>query len=147
MQRFKFSLENLLKVRRRHEEQTQLHLSRSIKLLTDAQLHLEALAQYADTTREEWQQALGEKKRIEDFILYSSYLDKLTVQYDLQQIEVEKAAQFNQECLLAYSEALKNRKIVERLKEKKQQQHYYEMLAEEQKFLDEIGTQRYHREM
>lgn len=147
MQRFKFSLENLLKVRLMHEEQAQLHLSRSIKLLKDAQCSVETIVQYAATTREEWLQALGEKKTIDDFILYSSYLQKLTVQRDLQQLEVEKAAQFNKECLFTYSEALKKRKIVERLKEKKRQQYYQEMLVEEQKFLDELGTQRYHREM
>ena len=145
MQRFKFSLESLLKVRHMHEEQAQLHLSRSIMLLKSEQLRLKEIVQYAANTREEWQQALSEKKKIDDFILYSSYLHKLTVQRDNQQLEVEKAAQFNKECLFTYSEALKKRKIVERLKEKKRQQHYCESLAEEQKFLDELGTQRYHR--
>lgn len=147
MQRFKFSLESLLKVRRMHEEQAQLYLSRSIMLLKTEQLRLEEIIQFAANTRQEWQQALRESKRIDDFILYSSYLHKLTVQRDLQQLEVEKATQFHKECLFTYSEALKKRKIVERLKEKKRQQHYCESLAEEQKFLDELGTQGYHRKM
>ena len=147
MQRFKFNLENLLKVRSMHEEQAQLHLAHSIKLLETEQLRLKELHQFAVSAREEWQQAMQKNRPVDDYILYSSYLKKLTVQQDLQQLEIEKAIQFNNECRLAYYEALKKRKIVERLKEKKRQLHYQAMLADEQKFLDELGTQRYHREM
>lgn len=147
MQRFRFSLETLLKVRRMDEEQAQLHLSHSLKLLNIAIQRLEVIVQLATITRDEWQQALGEKRLIDDFIRYSSYLHKLTIQQEKQHLEVQKAAQFKKECLLAYYETLKKRKIVERLKEKKRQQHYHELLTEEQKFLDELGTQRYHREM
>lgn len=147
MKRFQFNLEALVNVRHMHEEQAQMHFSRSIQLLNAAKSQLETLLNLTDITRKEWQQVLGEKKTIDDFTLYSSYIKKLTMQSEQQQLEVIKAEKFHQECLIAYQEARKKRKIVERLKEKKRQQYFHDVLAEEQKFLDEIATQRYHRKM
>ncbi len=145
MQRFQFKLETLVHVRHRHEEQARLHFSRSIRLLNTEKLQLTALEQQAEKTCREWQQALGEKKTIDDFTFYSAYLHKLALQSEEQKQAIVKAQQFYQECLLAYQEALKKRKIIERLKEKQRQQHIYKELGEEQHFLDEIATQRYQR--
>ncbi|MDU2066226.1 MAG: flagellar export protein FliJ [Sporomusaceae bacterium] len=146
MQRFRFRLETLLKVRRRREEQAQLRLTQAIENLRQAQEDLSLLVDRIEAHRQEWQNALSQNKTIADFILYSAYFKQLTLQMDNQKEVVIAAEKSHLESLFVFQEAMKQRKVVERLKEKKRQQHYRELLQQEQNFLDELGTQRYGRD-
>lgn len=146
MRRFQFRLETLLKVRQRQEDQAQLKLFQAQKTLRREQENLASIEAEAVRNRLEWQNALSQNKTIADFIMYSTYFEQLVRQQKQQEQVIVEAKKQQLEALFAFQEALKKRKIVERLKEKKRQQYIHESLIQEQKVLDEMGTMRYQRE-
>lgn len=146
MRRFQFRLETVLKVRKRQEDQAQLKLIQAQDALRREQELLASIEAETIRNRLEWQRALSNNKTIADFIMYSTYLEQLVRQQKQQEQVIVEAEKQQLEALFAFQEALKKRKIVERLKEKKRQQYIHESLMQEQKILDEMGTLRYQRE-
>lgn len=140
MKKFTFKLEALLKIRKRNEEQAQTKLTQERSKLKDLQMELFDLENFKADAEEEF-----ERKRqsgrvfIDDFLLYNDYLNEMQ-----KRIEVQIQKIINQEnavklALKELEEAMKKRKAVEKLKEKRLEQYHIEMIAQEQIFLDEIS--------
>jgi flagellar FliJ protein len=83
---------------------------------------------------------------IETLKNFHYYLDKLKGDLQIQTQKVVAASQYRDCCLQKLENAVKSRKVVERLKEKHWQEYQMNILQEEQKDLDEIGIQTYFKE-
>lgn len=136
---FKFRFETLLVARRHAEETLQRELSEARRALSDEQAALRA----KKSTRRQCLQDLRRKQqqrfRTADIHLYGPYLERLERDIDIQQKRVVGAERNVNQKRLALMEALKRRKILEKLKEKDQQAYLKSMAARERKFMDEVA--------
>jgi flagellar FliJ protein len=73
--------------------------------------------------------------------MLSIYNDKIRGEISEQQQRIHTATNRQQECISNVKQAMKTRKIVEKLREKRLLQYQTEMLRDEQKVLDELGLQ------
>lgn len=146
MQSFKFRLETLLTFRKMQKEQVQIafwQATNQFRIEKEILLELESkLAQNISLLRSYQQQSLD----IETFKSFQYYFDKMKKDIKNQKECVMQADEHRKECLSALEDAVKNHKLVDKYREKKLQQHQFEVIKEEQKVLDEIGLQLYVRE-
>ena len=146
MKKFRFRLDTLLKFRQMQEEQAQVKLAGATEALHKEQARLvgyqDSLA--ANLVLFSRQQSAGSVP-VETLKTFSDYTDTINRMISDQQIQVAKAASFRQECLTELENAMQQRKLVSNLKEKCLHQYREELLQEEQKVLDELGTQAFGR--
>lgn len=141
MKKFRFRLETLLRFRKMQEEQAQLKFGDAAKQLQTQQENLDLLqTQLAFNVELLNREQLG-SPTIETLKTFSYYIDKIKRDISEQQEMVAKAAAYRQECLLELEYAIKQRKLVDNLREKRLDQYHRELLQEEQQVLDELGTQ------
>lgn len=145
LQAFRFPLETLLRFRQQQEEQAQLCLAAATNELLQEKEMLFALEQEFVSILDVLRQRQNDRVTVAELKMLRDYNDKLKEEINEQQIRVDNAAAKQQECLLAVVQAMKARKIVEKLREKRALQYQIEMLSEEQKNLDELGLQVYIR--
>jgi flagellar FliJ protein len=137
---FQFRFEALLIARRHAEDCLQKELSAARRALADEQA---ALKEKKNSRR----QCLQEQRRKQrrgfrgpDMLLFQTYLQRMERDIDAQQKRVaaaeRKAAQKRQ----ALIEAVKKRKILEKLKEKDQESHRQRLAEAERKFIDEVAA-------
>ena len=134
--KFRFSLEPLLKLRAYHADVKKQALAEIIQLRDNKQKYIEnrqvylaqiTLVRAADSTTAGAMQTAHEHRE-------SVKQDIAGLEYEKQQLEeIERVKQ------LEYGEALKEVRILEKLREKYRQQYAAELNAEEQKFLDELA--------
>lgn len=141
MKKFKFRLETLLKYRKILEDQARLELAEADRRLKEEQSKLKKLEDDLNRTIEALYQKQSETVTAEELSLYSSYISRLKHNITMQEIKVAEAEKYRFECLKKLEEAMRRRKLVESLKDKQLKNYYIELLREEQKYLDEIGTQ------
>ena len=137
---FKFRFETLLVTRRHAEETLQKELSEARRALTDEQA---ALRDKKSTLREclqDLRQKQRQSFRTADIQLYRPYLERLERDIDLQQKRVAGAERKVNQKRLALMEAVKRRRILEKLKEKDQQSYLKSMAVRERKFMDEVAS-------
>jgi len=82
---------------------------------------------------------------IETLKTFSYYIDKIKKDIIFQQEQIVKAEAYRQECLVVLEAAMKQRKLVDNLRKKQLEQYNIELLQDEQKVLDELGTQAFMR--
>ncbi len=147
MQRFQFRLETLLKFRRIQKEQMLVKFAQALKNLLAEQTLLTTLqsqlTENMNILRDRQQQS---QVTLEIIKIFHNYFDKLKGDIVLQSQRVEEAEKYRKECLNNLREAIKNYKLVEKLREKRLAQYQTDALREEQKILDEIAIQNYTKE-
>ena len=145
MKKFRFRLETLLKFRKMEEEQAQIKMAdANIRLFKEQDL----LSQFQNQLLLSLDLLSKEQSgspTIETLKTFSYYIDKIKSDIVSQHGQVAKAEVYRQECLTALEAAIKQRKLVDNLREKRLEQYNAEGLLEEQKRLDELGTQAYMR--
>lgn len=136
---FKFRFETLLITRRHAEETLQKELSEARRALAAEQAALRdkksARRQCLQDLRQKQQQSF----RTPDIQLYGPYLERLERDIDLQQKRVAGAERKVNQKRIALMEAVKRRKILEKLREKDQQSYLKSMAVRERKFMDEVA--------
>lgn len=147
MKPFVFKLETLLEIRKKHEEKANIKLSQAHAALRTAKEFLQQLQTQQQESFIEFRQKQANKEvSVTDCQVWYNFLSFLKKEIEKQEDVVEKA---KQEVLIALKEveiAMKDRKTVERLKEKRLEQYRIELLKEEQKILDEIAVSRHGRQ-
>lgn len=145
MKKFRFRLETLLKFRKMEEEQAQIKMTEAnIRLYKEKEL----LNQFQDrlvSTLDLLSKEQSGSLTVEILKTFSYYIDKIKRDIILQREQVAKAEDYRQECLTQLEDAMKQRKLVDNLREKRLDQYNIELLQEEQKVLDELGTQAFMR--
>ena len=148
VKKFNFRLEKYLNLKRQQEDIQRLVLSNAQAVYDEerrklALIHqkIEALLDYSKTLR----QAPLNRLNIELLLLADTYHAALTIQKEAQAMAVEDALVKLAAEREKYLALQKDRKLLERLREKLWQGYYQDYLKEEQKTLDEIGTSSFSR--
>lgn len=136
MQKFKFSLEKVLDVRWMAEEEAKQVYATAQQALFEQEENLRILRQEKTDLLEVSEQGIDRMQ-----VRYW-YLRELDRQTDFAQQQIYHFQQEVEGALGKYIHAQKERKILERLEEKKFEEHQMEMKREEQKMLDEMGLRK-----
>lgn len=89
---------------------------------------------------------VGKTVTINTVMTYNNFFNWKREQIEQQQQLILKTMQERQQKLKALMEIMTYLKSIEQLKEKRLREYNEEVLAEEQKFLDEVGLQLYARQ-
>lgn len=138
MPRFRFNLETVLKHRRNIEEREQTKLGAINCHLQAAIRHMQDLSSLQNETRRE----LGLKKveRIDAAELgwYYTYLDWLDRESETAGKKIADLNRQMEEQKIVLIEASKNKKILDKLREKRMKQHLASLEREEQKAVEDF---------
>ena len=137
MKAFSYSLEKVLRLRKHNEDEAKIELGRAISVLADLEQKLFALI--GETARAQREQFNPENTatQIQQYMFYLIRLDNIKEQLlkdiTVAEMKVEEARE-------AFLEASRERKVLDKLKEKRHKEYRKEVLAEETKELDDIST-------
>ena len=137
MKPFSFNLEKILKLRKFHENEAKIELGRATGVLAELEGRILTLA--GERTRAAAAQFSPENSAtmIQQYMYYLVRLDnskeQLLQEAALAELKVE-------ETRAQYLEASRERKVLDKLKEKRQKEHRKEMASEETKILDDISA-------
>ena len=143
MKKFKFQLETLLKVTRRKKDDAERQFAEVSRRLEQHRAHLQDLlrelqegqAEYAEKT------SAGKKINVDVIVTYNNFFNWKREQIENQQQLILRTMQERQQKLKILTDLMTYLKSIEQLKEKRLREYNEAALAEEQKFLDELGLQ------
>ena len=148
MKKFKFQLETLLKVTQRKRDDAEMQFAEVSRRLEAHREQLQKFLQELQAGQREYSDMTGAGRSVTvGFIMtYTNFFNWKREQIEQQQQLILKTMQERQQKLRALMEIMTYLKSIEQLKEKRQREYNEEVLAEEQKFLDEIGLQLHARQ-
>ncbi|MDR0656292.1 MAG: flagellar export protein FliJ [Treponema sp.] len=136
MRRFHFNLEKVLEWRKYREGETEIELGRAIAALTIIQNSLkENAAKHNQAAEERFAQT-----NIRDIQYYDLYVRRLESEKEKLLAEAARAALVIEEKRAVYLEASRDRKVLDKLREKREKEYRKTMLAGETKELDDIAS-------
>lgn len=143
MKKFKFQLETLLKVTRRKKDDAELKFAEASRYLEECRAKMQALMRELQEVQEEFAEMTGVGKTVKVGVImtYNSFFNWKRDQIEQQQQVILRATQDKQQKLKILMKLMTYLKSIEQLKEKRLNEYKAEVLAEEQKTLDEIGLQ------
>jgi flagellar FliJ protein len=137
MKRFEFNLEKILELRKYHERETEIDLGRAVGALT---LIENNIASVASETYRAWENRYSPEYSIKELITYDLYITRLDMAREKLLLEAAKAEQKVEEKRGIYLEASRNRKVIDKIREKRETEYRRAMLAEEAKEFDDIAN-------
>lgn len=145
MKKFKFRLENVLELRTKTLEDRQLEMAAIQVRLNDANNKLDSLEQSRLQAKRDLENILGAGENIEFIRVknYQDYIAKLDDDISIQHkviADIENELELKQE---EVREALKAKKMLEKLKEKEYKAFLKDFEQREAKELDDIALTRY----
>jgi len=136
MKPFVFNLEKVLVLRKYREEEAKIELGKAISLLADLENRIKVLGQERIRAAEAQFNPENSAAQIQQYMFYLLRLDntkeELLKQAALAELKVEEAREL-------FLEASRERKVLDKLKEKRQKEYRKQMFAEETKILDDIS--------
>ncbi|MDR2184914.1 MAG: flagellar export protein FliJ [Treponema sp.] len=134
MKRFRFSLEKVLELRAYREREAEIELGRTIGILTEIEKRIFGLAQERiKAAGERFSQGPGQIQNYERYILrLDKTRDRLLEDAARAELKVAEARE-------AYLAASRERKAVDKIRERREQEYRKQMLTEETKILDDIS--------
>lgn len=142
---FKFNLEVVLNHRRYEEEICQKVFAEAKKKLAVEQARLHRKKKEIRRCMRDLQRKQKESKTVSDILLYVNYLKQLSKEIKSQMEKVlaaEKKMIRKRKDLIS---AMKKRKTLEKLKEKRWIAYQQKTLKQEQKFIDEVAVNQFNR--
>lgn len=144
MKKYSFRLQPVLDIREKTLEDKRLEMAQVIQLLNEQQEGLERLIEKQASYKDELE-SLSLEDDLNVFALanFKNYMVNLQEQITQQEHNIEntkKALRVKQE---AVNEALKDVKVLEKLKEKQSQKFYKDIEMKEANEIDDISTARY----
>ena len=144
MKKYSFRLQPVLDIREKTLEDKRLEMAQVIQLLNEQQEGLERLIAKQASYKDELE-SLSLEDDLNVFALanFKNYMVNLQEQITQQEHNIEntkKALRVKQE---AVNEALKDVKVLEKLKEKQSQKFYKDIEMREANEIDDISTARY----
>ena len=137
---YKFSLEPVLKYRKLLEEDIQKDFAVLKRQLLDEKVRLSNFEQVRDRFSGELQQKQVKSISVSDILLYTDYLQEVSKEIKKQSekiLEAEKRVDQKREEPVG---AMKNRKIIDRLREKGLKTHVQEVSKKEQDLMNEVAV-------
>ena len=137
MKPFAFGLQKVLNLRKYYEDEAKIELGRAVSVLADIEAKLLALA--AERARAAAAQfAPGNNAvMIQQYMYYLLRLDNIE---EILLNDKLLAEQKVEEAREAFLEASRERKVLDKLKDKRQEEYHKEWLDEETKVLDDISS-------
>lgn len=137
---FQFRFEALLITRRHVEEGLQKELAEARRALAEAQSALRDKKAVRRRCLQEQLRAQRLTFRGPDMLLFDAYLRRLGRDIDALQKQLLSAERKAQQKRYALMEAVKKRKMIEKLKEKDHEKHLKALAERDRKFLDEAAA-------
>ena len=148
MKQFEFRLQKVMETTRAREELQKKELARA---LADLDRNETLLDQMLDHLEQEVEQFAGIRKKgaikVSTLAQYASYTDSLLAKIGRQRQEIEKLAKLADEHRDKLIEITRDKKILEKLKEKRFEEYRRKLRQVEQKFMDEISSRSFHNGM
>ena len=148
MKQFEFRLQKVMETTRAREELQKRELGLA---LGDLARNETLLVSMIDHLEEEVAQFAGRKVkgsiRVSALAQYASYTDSLLTEINRQRQEIKKLARVVDEHREKLLEITKDKKILERLKEKRFEEYRRKLRQVEQKFMDEISSRNFQNGM
>lgn len=143
MKKFKFQLETLLKVTKMKKEDAEVRFAEASRKLEDQKAHLQILMEEMQKGQNDYDSISKEGKKINvgTLMTFNSFFAWKREQIELQQQFILQSKGEKQKRLKELMDVMSYLKSIEQLKEKRLNEYKAEMLMEEQKMLDELGTQ------
>lgn len=136
---FKFDLQPVLDFRLSLEEKSLVAYSEQQRCVESELRVLEGLKSRKTVLMEEFAAKQDKGMSASDIAMYISYIRQMITRVQNQQAVVKKEEALLEERRLALVESVRNRKVMENLKEKKIREHKAEILEKERKEMDEYG--------
>ena len=142
----RFKMEGVLRHRKHLEEEAQAAFATSLRQWTQARRALEELLRKRKQYRRELKLKIQGQATADELILYHRYLDRLGKEIESQISIVEDMAIAKEEKRAQLVTALRDRKVLEKLKEQHQDAAARLRRAQEQKLINEAAVNRYQRQ-
>ena len=143
MKKFKFQLETLLKVTRMKKEDAEVRFAEASRKLEEQREQLNVLLEEMQKGQRDYESISKEGKtvNVNTLMTFNSFFAWKREQIEMQQQFILQSKGEKQKRLKELMDVMSYLKSIEQLKEKRLQEYKEEMLLEEQKMLDELGTQ------
>jgi len=143
MVKFKFRLQPLLNIKIQLEDSAKNELGKAVQKLEEEKEKGRSLLRH----REKYINGLREKSssvaRIEELRSYTMYISSLAKKVEDQNKNIKEASDIVDRYREELIKIVKERKILEKLREKKLNEYLIEMSKDEQKRMDEIVSYKY----
>ena len=136
MRSFSFNLEKVLDLRKYREQETEIELGRAIGVLTQIEHEIQFVAEERYRAGEQFS---GRSPSLRSYLLYADRLDRLK---NRLLSDAALAEQKVDEARTIFIEASRDRKVLDKLKEKREEEYKKFALAEETKILDDLASGR-----
>ncbi|GHT77421.1 hypothetical protein FACS1894130_01640 [Spirochaetia bacterium] len=136
MKRFNFTLEKVLSIRSHREQEAKIELGRAMGILADIENRLKGIAA-------ERVEAAGNRfsaaNSAADILSYELYIKRLDADTERLLKEAAQAELLVNQARDVFIEASRDRKVLDKVKEKQREEYRKLCLAEETKVLDDIS--------
>jgi flagellar FliJ protein len=139
MKKFVFKLEKILRLRQYEEQEAKIELGRAIGLLSGLEGQIRSLAEERSRAAGAQFSPSNSAAMIQQ---YTYYLLRLDNTKDVLLKDAALAEQKVEEAREVFLEASRNRKVLDKLKEKKEKEYKDACGAEENKMIDDIAVRR-----
>lgn len=146
MKKFVFSLETLLSVRKEKERQVQSELIEAEGKKRIVEERIVALQEKGRQAESEMKQTKQRTFSVQELRENLDYLDSIRSQVERMQDDLLRVCNVVASCKTALAEAMKERKALDRLKEKQYEAWETQCRQEERKIADEHATTRFLRQ-
>ena len=136
MKPFTFSLEKVLNLRKYREDEAKAELGRAISVLAEIEQRIRAFGQERARAASEQFSAGNSIVQIQQYTFYLLRLDNTVEQLQKEAVLAELKVE---EARGAFLEASRERKVLDKLKEKRQKEYRKEMFSADTKILDDIS--------
>ncbi|MDR1240003.1 MAG: flagellar export protein FliJ [Treponema sp.] len=136
MRAFHFSLEKILELKAYREQEAEIELGRAIGALSEIEGRIKTAVENRYRAAAE-RFAPGNSGR--QMLKYENYISRLDQERDRLLEEAAQAELLVEEKRALYLEAARERKVLDKLKEKREKEYRKKMFAEETKTLDDIS--------
>lgn len=140
MKKFRYSMESILQIKLKLEDQAKLTYANARANLTREEDKLQGMRQKKSFYENEQRKHFSNKLNIKKLKQLSEAIDIMNLKIENQILVVKAAAQRLEIARIRLNEAMIERKTQEKLKEKAWQEYMMEYEAEEQKEIDERNS-------
>jgi flagellar FliJ protein len=141
MKKFSFNLEKILDLREYREQETKIELGRAISVLSEIENNIKSVAEERFRAGNQFS---GDGAMIRSYMLYVNRLD---LEKERLLVEAAKAEQKVEEARAIYLEASQERKVLDKLKEKRAGEYRKFALAEQTKVLDDLSSGKFNQKL
>jgi len=144
MRKFQFNLEKILELRKYDEQQWEIKLGQATGRCNALKKKIEERRSSRKRTFNQRHLDTGDMRM---FMYVENYTHRMDQEITELRAELEQAEKERKGVQEKFLEVSKKRKILDKLKERKQQVYYKQQEKQEQKVLDEISSAQYARKL